>query len=186
MPIQSLIENTRLERPARLADGLELERAPVRPAKAPRLLKSSRGTVRGRNLRPRGLSESRSLVWVPRSRVVRGIRLHRATCYAERKRDRSRSEAHATDRPHEPPSSYVVVSLAAASDWTVGRQDNDHDIGHESDFLPQTAWQTPESSTSCPLYFLSERRRCACTCHSGCWTYGLRRSSSRRRPPSAK
>ena len=32
MPIQSLIENTRLDRPARLADGLELECALVRLA----------------------------------------------------------------------------------------------------------------------------------------------------------
>lgn len=40
MPIQFLVETTRLDRPARLADGLELERAPVRLQKHPGCLRA--------------------------------------------------------------------------------------------------------------------------------------------------
>ncbi len=93
MPIQHQIEITCLDRPTRLADGLELECAPVSTClRHPEKQKPEPGCLRlrGRNLRPKSLlaigtlqreaaSNSSRLVWVPRSRVLRGIRLHRAT-----------------------------------------------------------------------------------------------------------
>ena len=135
MPIQSLIETTRLDRPARLADGLELERAPVRLCKSTPAALRQPGYFAGSKPAPQ-----RSLVIeIPRldpplPRGARDSATSSAIVCRKKNCRLARSQPRAINPPHDTAKTCDVVRLKPAANWTVGLQDGKGDsaVGHLS------------------------------------------------------
>ena len=135
MPIQSLIENTRLDRPARLADGLELERAPVRLAKAPRLPLGQSGDFAGSKPAPqRSLGIEFPRLGPPLPRGARDSATSSDIVWRKKNGRLARSQPRAIIPPHDAAKTCDVVRLKHAANWTVGSQDEKWDsaVGHLS------------------------------------------------------
>ena len=135
MPIQSLAETTRLDRPARLADGLELERAPVRLCKSTPAASGQSGNFAGSKPAPqRSLVIEIPRLGPPLPRGARDSATSSGIVGQKKNGPLARSQPRAMNPPHDAAKTCDVVRLKPAANWTVGLQDGKGDsaVGHLS------------------------------------------------------